>query len=69
MGQFEEWDLFYKWALNNDDYEPDLGDRECMDGLLEEHLNYINLYQRSELERMKIAQLDLLIPVKEKHRG
>lgn len=64
MGNFEEWKLLCDWAQNNTEYEPDWGDPECMHGLLEEHLNYINQYKLSNEEIDKCLQLDLLIPIK-----
>lgn len=63
MGDFHEWDWLCEWTNNNKEYEPNWGDPECMYGLLEEHLNYVNHVnlQNSEPEGM---QLDLLIPIK-----
>lgn len=39
-----------------------------MNGLLEEHLNYINLYNKnlSPEESGKLQQIDLLVPIREK---
>lgn len=67
MGAFEEWGWLWKWVENSEKYEFNLGDPECMDGLMEEHLNYINIYMLSGEELDKIMQLDLLIPIKEKN--
>lgn len=61
MGNFEEWKWLYDWAVNSKEYEPNWGDPECMHGLLEEHLNYINQYYLNTCK-----QLDLLIPIKPK---
>lgn len=68
MGDFHEWNWLCEWAQNNKEYEPNWGDPECMHGLLEEHLNYINHINlpNSEPDGM---QLDLLIPVKPKQNG
>jgi hypothetical protein len=66
IGLFEEWGLLWEWTENNEKYERVAGDPEMMDGLLEEHLNYINLYTKSGEELDKCMQLDLLIPIKEK---
>jgi len=67
MGAFEEWHWLWEWASNHSKYEMALGDQECMDGLLEEHLNYINLYMLPDDEEFdKLSQLDLLIPIKER---
>ncbi|MHB0859444.1 MAG: GyrI-like domain-containing protein [Anaerolineae bacterium] len=71
MGNFHEWEWLCAWVLeDNPRYEANWMDDggECMHGLLEEHLNYINhvgLVQ-TELEDM---QLDLLFPVKPKAKG
>lgn len=67
MGNFEEWEWLCEWAKNSNEYEPNWGDPECMNGLLEEHLNYINNYHLSNEELDKCMQLDLLIPIKQKH--
>lgn len=66
MGAFEEWHTFYEWVNKNDNYDFNFGVHECMDGLMEEHLNYVNIYNLSNEEIDKIMQLDLLIPIKEK---
>jgi DNA-binding transcriptional MerR regulator/DNA gyrase inhibitor GyrI len=68
IGQFEEWDRLWHWTENNEKYERLAGDPEMMDGLLEEGLNYINLYTKSMEELDKCLQLDLLIPIREKKR-
>jgi len=69
MGNFHEWDWFFRWIMNSGQYEfaGDMADGEHMHGLLEEHLNYIHHVQsgRSESEEM---QLDLLIPIREKKK-
>ncbi len=70
MGAFEEWPWIVQWACNNEKYEAVLVDDggECMNGLLEEHLNYINLYNKnlSPEESGKLQQIDLLVPIREK---
>lgn len=67
MGNFHEWQWLWKWAHNNSSYEPDTSNDngECMYGLLEEHLNYINHVNMDNTEPEGM-QLDLLLPVKEK---
>ncbi|MGZ9585896.1 MerR family transcriptional regulator [Paenibacillus marinisediminis] len=66
MGNFEEWGWLAEWVNSNDEYEPDWGDPDCMHGSLEEHLNYINQHHLSNEEFDKVAQLDLLLPIKSK---
>ena len=65
MGNFEEWNWLYEWVTNSSEYEPNWGDPDCMNGLIEEHLNYINHYSAGVEEHHK-WQLDLLFPVKPK---
>lgn len=66
MGAFEEWEWIYNWVKNSPIYDFNFGDPECMNGSLEEHLNYINLYMLSDEDLDVKMQLDLLIPIKEK---
>ena len=63
MGLFEEWFLLHGWVVNNDKYEMDAGDPSCSGccGWLEEHLNYINWYEKDST-----PQLDLLIHIRGK---
>lgn len=68
MGNFEEWEWLVEWAKDSKEYEPNWGDPECMHGLLEEHLNYINQYRLSNEELDKCMQLDLLLPIKAKYK-
>jgi DNA-binding transcriptional MerR regulator len=70
MGNFHEWDWLIKWAYGSPDYQPNMLEDggECMYGLLEEHLNYINHVQLVETEPEGM-QLDLLLPVKEKKQA
>lgn len=67
FGNFEEWAWLNDWVQTNKKYEGDNGTKgyECMWGLLEEHLNYVNhvILPETEPEGM---QLDLLYPVKER---
>ncbi|MDR1329764.1 MAG: effector binding domain-containing protein [Oscillospiraceae bacterium] len=64
MGAFEEWELFSTWAFNNDKYEyRGDGNYDNMFGFLEEGLNYINRVASATGDS---AQLDLLIPIREK---
>lgn len=64
MGAFDEWELLYAWATNNEKYEIISGDTECMHGLLEEHLNFINMYKLNANDSS--IQIDLLVPMKAK---
>lgn len=66
MGNFEEWGWLMDWVTNNNDYEPEWGDPDCMNGSIEEHLNYINQYHLSNEDIDKCVQLDLLLPIKPK---
>jgi DNA-binding transcriptional MerR regulator/DNA gyrase inhibitor GyrI len=70
MGDFNEWEWLWIWAQNSPDYEPDMLDDggECMFGLLEEHLNYVN-HVRLEDTEPEGMQLDLLLPVREKRKA
>ena len=65
FGAFDEWGLLSEWVANNSKYEGNSGNRghECMWGLLEEQLNYVN---RLNLEpgEPEGLQLDLLHPIK-----
>jgi hypothetical protein len=60
-----EW--LWQWAMNNQDYNPNVVDDggECMYGLLEEHLNYIS-HVRSDGSEPEGMQLVLMIPIKPK---
>lgn len=59
----DEWEVLNHWVMNNDKYEYDGGrEPDCNYGLLEEYLNYINLFQLPAEE--KSFQADLLIPIK-----
>jgi DNA-binding transcriptional MerR regulator len=62
MGDFEEWKQLSDWVHHNDLYEPAGGDPECMNGCLEEHLDFIHKYKLSAADTT--IQLDLLMPVK-----
>ncbi len=66
IGAFEEWEWLWQWVDDNKKYDRIAGSPECMDGLIEEHLNVINNYMLSSEELDKVLQLDLLIPIKEK---
>ncbi|UNK17235.1 effector binding domain-containing protein [Paenibacillus sp. N3/727] len=66
MGNFEEWGWLSEWVNNSNEYEPNWGDPDCMNGSMEEHLNYINQYQLSNEKMDKVIQLDLLLPIKTK---
>jgi len=68
MGAFEEWGWLWEWAHNNDKYIPNIHNDggQCMNGLLEETLNYRNLAYKAVDGVFDIPQLDLLIPIKER---
>ncbi|KWX75128.1 effector binding domain-containing protein [Paenibacillus jilunlii] len=66
MGNFEEWGWLMDWVTNSIEYEPEWGDPDCMNGSIEEHLNYINQYHLSNEDIDKCVQLDLLLPIKPK---
>ena len=63
MGAFEEWGMLAEWVRRSPDFAERLGDPVCMSGLLEEHLNYCNLYALTNEQREKVLQLDLLFPI------
>lgn len=66
MGNFHEWEWLCNWVLNdNPKYEPNWVEDggECMGGLLEEHINYINHVNLPQSEPDDM-QLDLLFPIK-----
>ncbi|WP_234117311.1 effector binding domain-containing protein [Clostridium hydrogenum] len=68
MGNFDEWQLINDWVENNDEYEKNfVANSKDGDECLEEHLNYINLYDKTSEELTKM-QLDLLIPIKPKYK-
>lgn len=67
FGAFEEWGRFVEWVQNSTAYEyRGNWDPANMFGWFEEHLNYIN-HATLENTEPEGLQLDLLIPVKEKH--
>ena len=68
FGAFEEWGWLSEWVQNNEKCEGNSGTRgyECMWGLLEEHLNYVNHIDLENTEPEGL-QLDLLHPVKERN--
>ena len=63
---WEECPLLWEWVKNSSQYDFNLGTPECMNGLLEEYLNHINLNLSSDNYYEKVWQIDILIPVKEK---
>jgi hypothetical protein len=65
FGDFEKWHWLWEWVENNPQFEINLGDPECMDGSIEEHLNYFNQYNLKNFDKDKF-QMDLLIPIKER---
>ena len=67
MGNFQEWEWLDAWVRNSDEFEYNgSGDPETMFGALEEHLNYHELIRNAADGEPRIAQLDLLIPVRRK---
>lgn len=69
MGAFEEWQWLLEWAYHSDKYEPNLteDDGECMHGLLEEHLNFRNMYHLPGDDQT--FQIDLLLPIRERKQS
>lgn len=65
MGDFHEWQTFYKCVCNNNNYDIDYREPLGMGGSLEEHINAFTYYQPGN-ENSKCEQLDLLIPIKPK---
>lgn len=65
MGDFHEWETFYKCVCNNKFYDINYREPLGMGGSLEEHINAFTYYQ-SDNENPKCEQLDLLIPIKSK---
>lgn len=68
MGAFEVWGKLWEWAHDNERFEPNLIDDggQCMNGLLEECLNYRNRVADIRDGDYGGTQLDLLLPVKPK---
>lgn len=55
--------MFYEWVKNHEDYDHEIREPKGMDGCLEEHLNaFIHYKDKTE----GFAQLDLMIPIKNK---
>lgn len=67
FGAFEEWGALWEWVHNSEKYQGNSGEKggECMWGLFEEHLNYINHVHLDNSEPDDL-QLDLLHPIKER---
>ena len=65
FGDFEKWHWLWEWVAASDKFTFNLGDPECMDGCIEEHINYFNQFNLNSYDKDKF-QMDLLIPVKEK---
>jgi DNA gyrase inhibitor GyrI len=65
----EGWMPLYNWVDAAGEYEQDYGGSEfggtC--GWLEEHLNYMNWYDKDNF-RVSTLQLDLLLPIKKKKK-
>jgi len=60
----EGWELLSTWVMENKKYDFRAGDPETKYGLMNEHLNCINLSIEPVDEQA--MQLDLLMPIKEK---
>jgi DNA gyrase inhibitor GyrI len=60
----EGWELLSTWVMENKKYDFRAGDPEKKYGVMNEHLNYINLFKKSIDEQSML--LDLLMPIKEK---
>lgn len=72
IGDFHEWEWLCQWGYNNPDYDPAMANDggECMHGLLEECINYVNIVQGigiAAFDQSKL-QLDLLLPIKPKDK-
>jgi hypothetical protein len=63
MGDFQEWETFYKCVCSNDKYEIDHREPFGMGGSLEEHLNTFTYFQTNK-DKAMFEQLDLLIPIR-----
>lgn len=65
FGAFDEWGWLWDWVKNSRKYQGNSGGKgaECMWGLLEEHLNYVN-HAGLENSEPDDLQLDLLHPIK-----
>ena len=69
MGDFHEWDWLMDWVFASSQYEEAHIDDggECMCGLLEEHLNWLQDYTHGWPENSP-SQLDLLYPIRIKDK-
>ncbi len=66
-GDSDEWEVLNHWIMNNDKYEYAGGfEPNCNFGLLEDYLNYINLYKLPFDQKQ--VQTDLLLPIKERQK-
>ena len=68
MGAFEEWQWLFDWVSASPEWELRWGAEDCMNGFLEEHLNYQAFVKAAEGEGGGPMQLDLLMPVKGKKK-
>ncbi len=70
MGDFHEWGWLWRWVEESPDWEMVLVEDggECMNGLLEECLNYIEVARGDGIAAsdQSMLQLDLLIPIRHK---
>lgn len=61
----EEWNVLIRWVMEGGEYEYEAREPMCNNGLLEEHLNYMNRYTIDNASD-KALQIDLLMPAKPK---
>ena len=71
LGEWDRWDLLWKWIEDSDMFDFNLDNTAGMDGLMEEHLNMHNYFKWRKMpdaykDPSGILQIDLLIPIKEK---
>lgn len=63
MGEFEKWELLWKWVQASKEYDYDPREPLGMDGSLEEHLNAY-MYYRDSSDKKGFIQLDLMLPIR-----
>ncbi len=65
LGNFHEWEWLVTWVTDNPKYEANYldDDGECMNGCLEEHLNFV-YHAHLGWPDSDEHQLDLLLPIK-----
>lgn len=65
MGEFDKWQLFWRWVEESKEFEYNPREPLGMDGALEEHLNAYMYYEKSA-EHKGFIQLDLMIPIRKR---